>query len=662
MTTLEIIPDIGRKTARFDGTVAAGEHVEVTIRGAAEFAASGCLGMRVAYGHRTIAEFPEKKLDAEGNVSYKSQWETDGDDAKCVLNLNTVGARKSCRGKYNPCLFVLESGRLDRESEQDGVDPRLLFVAECNVQGWPERIPADAPYDLDEYPSIMRMALDAVRNLSASVTKEGDTATIEISSGVPKKTTTATVKDGFSPTISVTKVQGGHDVSITDRNGTRKVSIKDGVTPTWEDLGGRPESFPPSAHGHSQDDVQGLPEALSGKVDKQDGMGLSSNDFTDTYKVTLSQLPAMISSEASKRTAADKSLASDISGEVARAKAAEESLKSTKVDKAAGMGLSTNDFTDSYRVALDGLDAKFGTKQDKLDANQLAAVNSGITAEKIDQMVAKDDVVPVGAGTEVIATIAGKQIKAPAGGGGGTVTKVANVSPDASGNVPLTAKDVSAVGVDGGEVNQLVVHGIDDSEPGSLVVNGKVIKGGMVYVGSGISLRSYNGEDSITKGNKEVATEEQVEAVSAKVDALKDAVNENNRILVSDTTAAIQTRADESEEFADEIRVDKGYDALTGDTVVKLDKSVQTVTVRGSNLEIVLPDAVPGTVRDFCVYANNSGDADTALTFPPGTYYGDDPNGAVAKAGKVTGIYLSEIPNGVWTLCIRELEQHEVTA
>lgn len=84
-------------------------------------------------------------------------------------------------------------------------------------------------------------------------------------------------------------------------------------------------------------------------------------------------------------------------------------------------------------------------KQDKLDARQLAAVNSGITAAKVAQIVTKSDVEPLGDGTNVIARIGGKEIKVPAGGGGGgTVKKVAGVIPGEDGNVPLTPANIGA--------------------------------------------------------------------------------------------------------------------------------------------------------------------------------------------------------------------------
>lgn len=35
--------------------------------------------------------------------------------------------------------------------------------------------------------------------------------------------------DGFSPTVSISEIPGGHSVSITDANGTQSFSVLDGV-------------------------------------------------------------------------------------------------------------------------------------------------------------------------------------------------------------------------------------------------------------------------------------------------------------------------------------------------------------------------------------------------------------------------------------------------
>lgn len=73
-------------------------------------------------------------------------------------------------------------------------------------------------------------------------------------------------------------------------------------------------------------------EEVSGKVDKVDGKGLSTNDYTDADKEKLTALPTeeMITDSF---TILNREL-------------------DTKVDKEEGKGLSTNDYTDSDKAKL----------------------------------------------------------------------------------------------------------------------------------------------------------------------------------------------------------------------------------------------------------------------------------------------------------------------
>ena len=71
--------------------------------------------------------------------------------------------------------------------------------------------------------------------------------------------------------------------------------------------------------------TNGTVHKLSKKIDKVDGKGLSTNDYTDAEKT-----------------------------EVAKIK--------DKVDKVSGKGLSTNDFTNTYKTKLDNLDTNLNAK------------------------------------------------------------------------------------------------------------------------------------------------------------------------------------------------------------------------------------------------------------------------------------------------------------
>ncbi|MDE5763767.1 MAG: pyocin knob domain-containing protein [Ruminococcus sp.] len=103
--------------------------------------------------------------------------------------------------------------------------------------------------------------------------------------------------------------------------------------------------------------------AISDKVDKVTGKGLSTNDFTKSYKDKLDNL----------NNYDDTKIKSDIS--------AINTTLGDKIDKIAGKGLSTNDFTDEYKSKVDEaapLSAVYVTTQ----------INSMVNA-KVDKIVGK---------------------------------------------------------------------------------------------------------------------------------------------------------------------------------------------------------------------------------------------------------------------------------
>lgn len=117
-------------------------------------------------------------------------------------------------------------------------------------------------------------------------------------------------------------------------------------------------------------------ELLEGKVDKVTGKGLSTNDFTDALLTKLNGIQA----GAEVNAQADWNVTDSSSDAYIRNKpiippgvTVDSALSSTstnpvqnkiinsaldgKVDKVAGKGLSTNDFTNTYKTKLDGISA-----------------------------------------------------------------------------------------------------------------------------------------------------------------------------------------------------------------------------------------------------------------------------------------------------------------
>ncbi len=131
MTTLTIVPNIQRKTARATGLCAAGELVSVVIKGMAAQTAGESLRLRaISPNGKLLAVFPMQDDDA---------WTVSGEDACCTLNMGTNEAVKFFR-RMMECdlLFVLD----DVEAQT------LYFAAEHTVCGWPRECGDDVTADL----------------------------------------------------------------------------------------------------------------------------------------------------------------------------------------------------------------------------------------------------------------------------------------------------------------------------------------------------------------------------------------------------------------------------------------------------------------------------------------------------------------------------------
>ena len=129
-------------------------------------------------------------------------------------------------------------------------------------------------------------------------------------------------------------------------------------------------------------DDSDLRNQIINKVDKVEGKGLSTNDFTNEYKTKLDELTSpdtnnlqsLIASKADVNHTHDEYLVlSDLDG---------------KVDKVEGKGLSTNDYTDEEKAKVEALDTfgasfnnQLANKVDKIEGKGLST-NDYTTEEK----------------------------------------------------------------------------------------------------------------------------------------------------------------------------------------------------------------------------------------------------------------------------------------
>ena len=106
--------------------------------------------------------------------------------------------------------------------------------------------------------------------------------------------------------------------------------------------------FAPLSHTHDD------------KVDKVTGKGLSTNDYTADEKNKLAGIAA-----GANKTVVDSALSSSSANPVQNSVI--NTALGNKVDKVSGKGLSTNDFTSTYKTALDNLNTTIATAVGNLE-------------------------------------------------------------------------------------------------------------------------------------------------------------------------------------------------------------------------------------------------------------------------------------------------------
>lgn len=125
--------------------------------------------------------------------------------------------------------------------------------------------------------------------------------------------------------------------------------------------------------------------ALGNKVDKVSGKGLSTNDYTTTEKNKLAGIEAQ-----ANKTVVDTSLSdssnnplsnSTVAAELLILKNAIENVDDRKVEIQTGKGLSTNDFTNTYKTKLDNLDTNLSSKN--VTVEKLGTAETGYLASYI---------------------------------------------------------------------------------------------------------------------------------------------------------------------------------------------------------------------------------------------------------------------------------------
>lgn len=119
---------------------------------------------------------------------------------------------------------------------------------------------------------------------------------------------------------------------------------------------------------------------ISGKVDKVDGKGLSTNDYTTDEKTKLANIEA-----AANRTVVDSAISSTSTNPVT-SKAISTALAS-KVDAVSGKSLSTNDYTTAEKTKLAGIAE--GANKTTVDTALSATSTNPVTNKAVTEALAE---------------------------------------------------------------------------------------------------------------------------------------------------------------------------------------------------------------------------------------------------------------------------------
>lgn len=142
--------------------------------------------------------------------------------------------------------------------------------------------------------------------------------------------------------------------------------------------------------------------AIVNKVDKEDGKGLSTEDFTTALKEKLVALPENAEANYIKSVSDEFTVSTEGKLEVKEVAPAKitglPDALAGKVDKVAGKDLSTNDYTDAEKEKLGGVEA--GANKNLIEVIKLANVALNISEKTVNIPVAGTTVGVVLSSTE----------------------------------------------------------------------------------------------------------------------------------------------------------------------------------------------------------------------------------------------------------------------
>lgn len=375
MTELTITPKISDKTARFKGTVAAGEHVAVTIKGGAAWLGDDNgqhLSLRVLdlVTGRTLALFPRPEETLEDGEE-PDEWEESQDDPAdlfCNLNLNTDRMVNAARHMLRvPVLFVMGA----KDEDNPATTRTLYFRDRYVVEFWPERIGDDTPYDLDKWPRQIDEWTQLVEYWSArldrmklAAQRTGDEPTEEV------PYTTITLNKGVEgESDTVVKVYDGTNGEMTEAMTDARIALLAAPISHVGDTNLHLQSGERAAWTAKQDAIADLSTIRSGA--SAGATAVQPADLFSDDKIKPSLLPSYVDDVLEYANLASFPATGE-TGKIYVAKDTNKTYRwsgsqyieispapdlSNYVQKESGKGLSTNDFTTAEKEKLAGIAA-----------------------------------------------------------------------------------------------------------------------------------------------------------------------------------------------------------------------------------------------------------------------------------------------------------------
>ncbi len=301
MSELIITPNFDKKTAKFRGVVAGGEHVSVVLKDCAEIETEG-LRVRVLDGRKMVAIFPHLETD---------EFAVSENDLTFTLNLNTSELLDSLSRLCEKEFFFI----IDNPS--DGVR-RLYADGFHSIKKWKMIEGSDTPVSLDDYQTTIEgfvERLDAVEEkantsdqkaasaLSATSSFQGDIESLG-------ERVSANEQDISENQSSIGLLDAKAGQHIGDKNNPHQVTAKQlGL----DNVDNTADADKPVSTAQQSAINEAKQQAVSAAQTAVSELG---QEFT-----------ASLNKETTDRAAADTDLAQGIATEENRAKAAEQSLR-----------------------------------------------------------------------------------------------------------------------------------------------------------------------------------------------------------------------------------------------------------------------------------------------------------------------------------------------